>query len=308
MALAVERLPETTRIASLPVAIAVYWHLLSLDAPSVAALWSWSFARAAHITLPPLAPLLLAVGTWLVYVADRLLDGMDSRNRAQLQVRHHFYLQHRRLFVAVGAAVCPVFIWIVFTRMAPAARREDAIVFALAALYFLLVHARGRGAGKLLPKELAVGVLFAAATAVPAWARIAGDRLQLVPAIFVFAVLCWLNCVAIESWEQSVADRFAFPGHRTTHRRTTPRPAHGTTVWAGLHLQPLTAATALLSAALALACRHDTARFCLYLACAVSAVLLFWLARSERHLTAMQLRVAADAALLTPLVFGVWMR
>jgi hypothetical protein len=274
--------------------LAVYWHLLSLDAPTVAALWCWSFARAAHIELPQFAPLLLAVGTWLVYVADRILDGLDSANRAQLRQRHYFYVQHRKVFLGAGILISPIFAWVVFTRMAPAVRLEDAAVFAVAALYFLLVHAHGARAERWLPKEFAVGVLFAAATAVPTWARADGQRLMLAQLVAVFAILCWLNCVAIESWERTAGPHSA--------------AAHITTLWAGRRLQPLTAAAVILSLALALTHFHDSSQVSFYLAATISALLLFWLARHQPSLTSMQLRVAADAALLTPLLFAVWMR
>jgi hypothetical protein len=288
VALAAPQTSETTRI---PAALAVHWHLLSLDAPTVAAIWCWSFARVAHVDLPPLAPLLLAVGTWLVYVADRILDGLDSANRTRLRERHYFYMQHRTAFLVAGAIICPAFIWVVFTRMSPAVRLEDAAVFAVAALYFLLVHTHGRTAERWLPKELAVGALFAAATVVPAWARVSGERLVLTPIVAVFALLCWLNCVAIESWESPAADSL-----------------HATTIWAARHLPALTLATGALSFAAGLASLHDSARLCLFLASAISALVLYWLARRRKHMSAMQVRVAADAALLTPLLFAAWMR
>jgi hypothetical protein len=50
------------------------WHLMSLDAPTVAVIWSLSFAWAAGVHLPRWIPVLLALGTWAVYVGDRLLD------------------------------------------------------------------------------------------------------------------------------------------------------------------------------------------------------------------------------------------
>ncbi|HTZ89788.1 MAG TPA: hypothetical protein VMA71_05585 [Alloacidobacterium sp.] len=292
MALAAPRISETTRTTGIAATLAVYWHLLSLDAPTVAALWCWSFARVAHVDLPRFAPLLLAVGTWLVYVADRILDGMDSANLARLRERHYFYLQHRRSFLTAGAMVVPVFAWVVFTRMSPAVRLEDAAVFAVAALYFLLVHTHGHAAERWLPKELAVGVLFAMATAVPAWARAAGGRFALAPVVAVFAALCWLNCVAIESWESPAVGA----------------SAHRTTAWAARHLQGLTFAMLVVSLILSSANLHDSVRFYLLLASAMSALLLFWLAHSSKHLTALQLRIAADAALLTPLLFVAWMR
>lgn len=274
--------------------MATYWHLLSLDAPSVAALWSWSFARAMHISLPLLAPLLLATGTWLIYVADRLLDGLDSGNGAHLQARHHFYSRHRQFFLTAGTIVCPAFLWVVFTRMTPRVWREDAAIFTVAALYFLLIHIRGKRIERWLPKELAVGILFAAATAVPAWARLGGYRLILLPAVALFAVLCWLNCVAIDRWERTGASR-------------AQASAHITTMWAGRHLRRLTTATAVLAILLIPTALEEPALAGLYLASAASAMLLLWLERSELRLSTMQLRIATDAALLTPLFF-LWVR
>lgn len=263
--------------------MAIYWHLLSLDAPTVAALWCWSFGKAAHLELPPLAPLLLAVGTWLIYVADRILDGLDSTKKTQLRQRHYFYLRHRAVFLVMGYIITPVFAWVVFTRMSPTVRMEDAGVFVIAALYFLLVHAHGQWAERWLPKELAVGILFAAATAVPTWARAENARAELLPLVVIFAVLCWLNCVAIESWE-------------------------GAALWAGRHLQMLTASAAVLAGTLAVFSLNNSSRFCLLLASMLSALLLLWMARHRTSLTTLQLRVAADAALLTPLLFAAWMR
>ena len=256
------------------------------------ALWCWSFARVAHIELPAFGPLLLAVGTWLVYVADRILDGLDHANHERLRERHYFYLRHRTAFLMAGIIVSPVFLWVVFTRLSPAVRLEDVAVFGVAVLYFLLVHAHGRAAERWLPKEFAVGVLFAAATAVPAWARVNGERLVLAPVVAVFAILCWLNCEAIESWESAPASDSPY----------------ATTVWAARHLQSLSIIAAALSLALAMASLHNGPRFCLLLASALSAFLLFWLARRRQYLTPMQLRIGADAALLTPILFLAWMR
>lgn len=290
MAFATPQLSESTRTTSLPATLAVYWHLLSLDAPTVAALWCWSFGRAAHIDLPPLSPLLLAVGTWLVYVADRILDGLDPARRDSLRERHYFYSQHRKRFLVAAAIVSPVFAWIVFTWLSPAVRLEDSAVFAVAALYFLLIHVHSRFAERWLPKELVVGALFAAGTAVPAWTRAADGRLALVPVIAIFSILCWLNCVAIESWEHPAAD--------------SVQPM---TAWTAQHLQSLTLFVVVLALLLASASLHDGARLCLLLASAASALLLFCLGRGRRYLTSMQMRVAADAALLTPLLFAAWM-
>lgn len=291
MALAAPQTSATTRFTSIPAKLPVYWHLLSLDAPTVAALWCWSFSCVAHIDLPALAPALLAVGTWLIYIADRILDGLDRTNWQRLRERHFFYSQHRATFLLVGAIISPVFAWIVFTRMSPAVRLGDAAVFAIAAFYFLIVHTHGRQAERWLPKELAVGVLFAVATAVPTWARVANAKSALIPSVVIFAALCWLNCVAIESWEGSAMDS-----------------SHSTTSWAAHHLRGLASTTVGFSLALALASLHNRASVSLFLASAMSGLLIIWLASRKERFAPIQLRVAVDATLLTPLLFVVWMR
>src|SRR6202020_3346732 len=63
------------------------------------------------------------------------------------------------------------------------------------AIYFACVQFLGRR----WPKELAVAVLFAAGATLPSWHE---ARSWVDLATFVlFALLCWINCAAIEKWE-----------------------------------------------------------------------------------------------------------
>jgi hypothetical protein len=186
-----------------------YWHLLSLDAPTVAALWCWAFGRAARIRLAPWLPAALAMGTWLFYVADRLLDARLSPE-ATLKERHRFHDRHRRWFLAMAAPVA-LALAVFVARMPPSLITSYCVLGALSLLYLGLVHLPARARGKSLsysPKELAIALLFAAASALPAWDaawRSAAGMPRHHPLLIlcpIFAVLCWLNCVAIEDWEQ----------------------------------------------------------------------------------------------------------
>ena len=105
---------------------------------------------------------------------------------------------------------------------------------------------------------------------------------QLAPAVAFFAVLCWINCVSIEKWEAG--------------------ESHSTTRWASLHLRPIVTMIALFSLAAALLApsRGLTA---VYLAALLSSGLLFSLDARRSHFSPLHLRIAADAALLTPLAF-----
>lgn len=259
-----------------------YWHLLSLDAPTVAALWCWAFGRAARIRLAPWLPAALAMGTWLFYVADRLLDARLSPE-ATLKERHRFHDRHRRWFLAIAAPVA-VALAVLVARMPPSLIISYGILGALSLLYLGLVHlpARARGSSlRYFPKEFAVALLFAAASALPAWDQAwhsATGMPRHHPLLILcplFAVLCWLNCVAIEDWEQQ---------------------RHGNRVrWlAGLVI----AASCISIFGLV----SQPARW-LAVAAGLSAVLFLALDRSR--LQAGRRRIAADLALLTPLLLLV---
>ena len=259
-----------------------YWHLLSLDAPTVAALWCWAFGRAARLWLAPWLPAALALGTWLFYVADRLLDARLSPE-STLQERHRFHHRHRRWFLGVAAPVALALALLV-ARMPRSLIADYCVLGALSLLYLGLVHLPARARGKSLryfPKEFVVALLFAAASALPAWdearRRAMGmprhhPLLLLCP---IFAALCWLNCVAIEDWEH--------------HRRS----------W---RIQWLAVLTIAASSAALFELMNRPARW-LAVAAILSAAIFLSLDRSR--LTATGRRIAADLALLTPLILPV---
>jgi hypothetical protein len=259
-----------------------YWHLLSLDAPTVAALWCWAFGRAARLWLAPWLPAALALGTWLFYVADRLLDARLSPE-SSLQERHRIHHRHRRWFLCVAAPVALALALLV-ARMPRSLIADYCVLGALSLLYLGRVHLPARARGKSLryfPKEFVVALLFAAASALPAWdearRRAMGmprhhPLLLLCP---IFAALCWLNCVAIEDWEQ--------------HRRA----------WRIHWLAVLTIAA---SSAALFELMNRPARW-LAVAAILSAAIFLVLDRSR--LTAAGRRIAADLALLTPLILPV---
>ena len=265
--------------------LAAWWHLLSLDAPTVAALWAWFFARAMHLHLPPLQAFRLALATWLLYVGDRILDGLHPRHGEPLRERHHFHARHRTAFLAVASLLLLLLVWSVVTGMRPVALHDNLLLGLFTFLYLIAVHRRNTSTNPIrLPKEVAVAILFAAATAVPAWSRLEArlGKEQLAPAVIFFAGLCWVNCVGIEKWEA---------GH-----------AHVVTHWAGVHLRSIVTMIAVFSLAAALLA-PSRGLMAVYLAALLSCGLLFALDARSAHFSPLHLRIAADAALLTPLAF-----
>lgn len=281
-----------------PAALAL-WHLSSLDAPTVAVVWALGFAWAAGISLPLWVPALLALVAWAVYIGDRLLDARSAIGSGQLHLlrqRHLFHWRHRRFFLPLAAAIACAAFWIVLTSMPIVTRERDTVLAAAALAYFARVHGKGywqsastpiaadrpglpsRFAGASLAvrgfpwKEMLVGILFTAACVLPAWSRVSSPQPLLFPAVY-FALLAWLNCHLIESWESGSEAPNSLPL---------------------IH--------AMLGFLLAAFLAHGQPRIAqLVAAGAAGALLLALLHRFRSRLAPLSLRAAADLVLLTPL-------
>jgi hypothetical protein len=264
------------------------WHLLSLDAPTVASVWVVFVARCTGLRLPWTAPAAMFVAVWMLYAADRLLDARPQANGApppDLEERHRFHHRHRTRFLAAIAAASIVLAALLH-RIDPQALHLYALLATLLAAWLLLIHTRPLPADNVrrLPKELAVGLFFPAAIFIPTVARAPQLRLALLPAAALFAAICTLNCLFLYAWEN--------PAPRLR--------AHWTTRWACNHLPALATAlilTAALTASLPTLPPIDRAPA---LACTLSATLFLTLHR--RRLSPLTLRALADAVLLTPLL------
>ncbi len=276
----------TSRSASLSpwISLLGLWHLTSLDAPTAAVCWALGFAWAASVRLPLWIPVALGLGTWAIYIADRLLDAW--RATTPLRERHYFHWRYRWIFLPVAVAAMTIAVRLVFADMAPSVRQRNAVLALAAAAYFVAVHSghMSRLAGGprrwwlRLSKEAMVGLLFTLVCAAPTLARTRAGTAQMLAPMAACFLLAWLNCWLIERWDARAA--------------------------AGGWLAALLAASSLLAAILAVS--RAAPRPAALLACvAASAALLAGLDRlAERKsvsLSALTLRAAADFVLLTPL-------
>ena len=264
------------------------WHLLSLDAPSVATVWTIAVAHAVGLNLPWPSAAAMFVAVWILYAADRLLDARLLDIPAQptdLEERHRFHHRHRRRFL-LGISVCAFVLTYLLHSVDPRAMRLYALLATLLAAYFLLIHARADSAHRL-PKELAVGIFFPAAVFIPTVARLPQLRLDLLPIALLLAATCSLNCLFLYAWEH--------PHHRAQ--------AHSSTRWATNHLVALTWTVAALSA---IYCLLSTpllsSLFALTSCILASSLLLLLLHHLRNRLQPIHLRALADLVLLTPLI------
>jgi hypothetical protein len=258
-------------LADLPAA----WHLLSLDAPCVAVLWMYFFARVDRVVLHWTTPAAMFLAVWILYAADRLLDA--AAGKGALEARHRFHQRHARLFLGcilvAAAALLPLI------AVLPRAQfRLDLALGGLLLVWFGMIHLLR---WERQPKEFAVGLFFATAVCVPEFA--ARPLLPLLLPAAAFALLCILNCLWIAAWEAGKGD---------------PAPISQRSLrWLTLLLcaSPVLAAVGSLPTPLAWAT-----------ACSAFALLVVD-ARSS-VLPRTRLRAAADLALLTPLLVLPLMR
>lgn len=220
----------------------------------------------------------MAVAVWTLYAADRLLDTED------LEPRHRFHHQHRTAFLA-GIVLASITLAILLPRIPSETIHLYLILGGLVFGYFVLIHAT-RSAHRL-PKELAVGVCFAAAVFIPTVSRRPNLRIPLLAPALLFAALCSLNCLFIYAWE---------------HAATSPsHPPHSTTQLALRHLILLASINTAAGAAFAILDRHGP--WPIPAATAISTALLLLLNASRHRYSSVTLRAAADLTLLTPLIF-----
>ncbi len=270
-----------------------FWHLASLDAPTIAAVWALGFGWVAGVRLPFWIPLLFALAVWSVYVGDRLLDvraGSRDGHSDRLQERHYFHWRHRRTLLPMAIAAACSAALIIWFFMPVAARERDSLLAAAALTYFACVHSGRRPhpfLAPLLTKELLVGVLFTLGCALP--------TLQRTPALLsvlswpvlgtmvFFALLAWLNCSMIDFWESGLSWDL--------------RPNGRSLLFAACLLAGVGGILGLGSFAV-----HPRAAT-LFMAGAASAVLLAWLDGHRGRLGPVALRACADLALLTPALF-----
>jgi hypothetical protein len=261
------------------------WHLASLDAPTVAVVWAIAFAWVAGVHLDPWIPLLLACGTWTVYVGDRLLDAyraISSRNFGGLRERHYFHWRRRHFLLPIACATAAVAATLVMRCMPLAVRNRDSVLAAAALVYFSGVHSQAKlpdWLKNLASKELLVGLLFTAGCVAPTLSRLHSQDWPLFACLPLFVALAWVNCSAIENWES--------PGKQT-----------------GVLLRASFLGIAGLAACEAFAFSDPRASALAFCAGA-SALLLSLLDHSRDRCSPLTMRALADLLLLTPLVLVI---
>lgn len=236
----------------------------------------------------------MALAVWMLYAGDRLMDvrllDIDPTRHEELEARHYFHLRYRAAFL-IGILLASLALAGLLPQLDAAAIRLYLILGGLVAGYFILIHATSSATvqekvAHRLPKEIAVGLCFAAATFIPTVARRPDLRLALLPPALLFASVCSVNCLFIYAWEHE--------------DRRVNRLTHAITRVALRNLVSLT--TVLAGASIVLALFDRRVPSAIPSASALSAVILLVLHCRRHAFARTTLRAAADLALVTPIL------
>lgn len=292
-------MPERRRIP-----LWLYPNLLSLDAPLVAVLWLWVFARMWRADyLPAPAYIVLGLSVWAVYIFDRLFDAsLRSGSPEKLEERHRFHLLHKRKFQICGvvAALGAVLITLLALPIQIFSYAIFGCLLVLAFFALSIFSSQKRGEVEY-GKNIIAGLAFAYGTALAAHVYVpaldsSGIRfldLAMTREVIVFGVLCIVNITAIDVWEYSLQTPDLEESASAELSITLP-------------LAVLAAASVIFAYKASRDDGTETIERFYYVAILTASALFYVLGRSRDRFSVLQLRVLADVALIIPVgVFAV---
>lgn len=255
---------------------------LSLDAPVVALLWQWFFARSFGLWLTPSEMFLLFATVWLIYTADRLLDSLKLDVAKQHTYRHAFYYHYRRPLSAIWLLILGLVTILSLAELSPHLLQLGLLTLSFSLLYGFGIHRFKPSLSS--SKELQIGAVFALGTLVVFIPQLPLTQLWL--PWLSFALLCSFNCYLIALAEKPLDRAQGAPSLAQQFSRLEPL------------LKCLLPAFTLALSLLALYLQTS-----LYLIMAVSSFGLYILLLKRNQLDSELLRVLADTVLLSPLLF-----
>jgi hypothetical protein len=267
----------------------IWLSLLCLDAPLVALMWQWLFARTYDVKLDFSSRAALFLTAWLIYLVDRWVDTIELPSEAPMSLRHRFCKMRVRRWVSGLAAIFFLNGWVALRGLNFSTLLLGGTVLLLCLGYLVTNHSLG-GNWRIFPmKELVIGILFAAGTVLVLLPKLSTLPASLLVAFTIFACLCFLNCVSIAAWERPLDE------------------AQGKTSliirWPGFERFLPVVGLFLVIIATSFAFRDQSPLFF----CIASSVLLLIALDLLRPVISRDERTAlADLVLLTPLVIFLW--
>lgn len=180
----------------------LYFNLSGLDAPLIAVIWLFLFARTWRVDYHPWqAYVALGFAVWTIRIAMKLLKGSMSADEIS------FVMVHRKP-IKLAAVILGIFSITLTVMSFPLSVYTYLVVGALfvAGYFALTLFSQQEGNEISYARHAMGGVVFAYGTALTAHVYLPGLGLQelLLSREFIcFAVLCLLASSALELWERS---------------------------------------------------------------------------------------------------------
>lgn len=186
---------DTHALAKIP--LPAWANVLSLDAVFVAVAWQQLLMRVFCDRSSRWSEgVALSLTVWLIYVADRLLDGSKLRMDKPHTLRHRFYRRHRQIFLSLWILGLVVNTLLVVHFLPIELLRNGVLLASAVLLYGASVHLTSQRSPPAaphcealtgdswrwrigVPKEVRVGVLFAVGVSLTTWTQVFSDRQRL---------------------------------------------------------------------------------------------------------------------------------
>ncbi|MGJ8645104.1 MAG: UbiA family prenyltransferase [Luteolibacter sp.] len=268
----------------------LYPNLLGLDAPVVAVVWQWLFAKSFGINFPPIFHLILGLSAWCIYLADRIYDASSGMNPENGTDRMRFTSRHLRILLLVLVVATVVNVLLIVSHVPLHLIVSGLATASLLAVYYLIRLKCTSRIKSIIPREILCGMLFSLGCAITPHAYDTANRHPLAFWIAVgsFGIVCSAACILISLWERDEDLAMNDNSIATDHSKTGK-------------------SMALALPTLMLLCIPAAifGNWHIYASVALSVLCLFLMLRFQEHLSKPQLRVLADAVLLSPLIF-IW--
>jgi hypothetical protein len=257
------------------------YYGVNMEAPLVSVLWLHLIARSVGLRHLGGSEWALGICAWSIYSADRLLDAYAFKTSDQLLYR--MYRRHTK-FLLIGLVLAFVLNAVIVFHWVQRSVIYGELPVALGIFfYFVAVVWTNKTFRTSWPKEVLVGLLFAAGVCIPEWA-LGGPMSRSVIDFLMLALLVTLNTSAIKVYARPSESR------------------HISTRWLARYLTPIGLGIAMVSMAYQLSHGYRPVLF----AGALSAIILAVLPKIGKRWRADLWTLAADAALCSPLLVPIF--
>lgn len=182
----------------------IWPNLTCLDAPLVAVVWQWLFARSFRLALPVANREALFLTAWLIYLSDRYVDSISLPAGVPRSARQEFCLKHSNVWLALIGVTASCDAGIIFWRLDHETFMRGTVLGGIALCYLATNYLWSKVWEAAPIKEIVIGLLFAAGTLLALWPQLLCIGSSICLGAIVFVGLCTLNCVGIAIWESDL--------------------------------------------------------------------------------------------------------